>query len=398
MGGELVAVTVGEFSDELFKPRCSLEIDKLAAADAHQVVMMGFERFGQLVPLFEADLNDVDDAEFSKKLQGSIHAGALGKLAGADDFLQHKRLIPGFEDRKDVSARFSKAKLAVSKELFESFHVASIRSVATHLQQAERMRYTFGHERKRLMAYWYMVAAIVVGSAISLVGGATIFLAKKKRSHAITIALPFGAGALLAAAFFDLLPESFELGSPKTLLAWALAGFLAFFVMERSATWFHHHHEHKLGVKNKSQGAMVMIGDLLHNMIDGVAIGAAFLVNPAAGFITTLAVSAHEIPKELGTFGILLSRGWKDKKVMLANIATAVGTLLAASLTFALGSTVQIPVAELLALTSGFFIYIAASDIIPDIHEQPRKIGTLQAVILLLGVLFVATAVQLLGV
>lgn len=249
-----------------------------------------------------------------------------------------------------------------------------------------------------MINYWYMVAAIVAGSALSLLGGATLFLTKKKRTHAIAIALPFGAGALLAAAFFDLLPESFELGDAKALLGWALAGFLAFFLMERSATWFHHHHEHMMGVKNKSQGFMVMIGDLLHNAIDGLAIGAAFLVNPASGFVTTLAVSAHEIPKELGTFGILLSRGWKDKKVMLANIATAVGTLIAASVTFLLGSAVHIPLAELLALTSGFFIYIAASDIIPDIHEQPRKIGTIQAGILVAGVIFVGLIIGLLGV
>lgn len=248
------------------------------------------------------------------------------------------------------------------------------------------------------MNYWYMVAAIVAGSALSLLGGATIFLAKKRRTHAIAIALPFGAGALLAAAFFDLLPESFELGDSRTLLVWALVGFLAFFLMERSVTWFHHHHEHSLGAKNNSQGIMVMIGDLLHNMIDGVAIGAAFVVNPATGFITTLAVSAHEIPKELGTFGILLSRGWKDKKVMLANVLTAVGTLVAASVTFFLGSAMRLPVAELLALTSGFFIYVAASDIIPDIHEQPKKVGTIQAAILVLGVLFVGLAIYLLGV
>lgn len=143
---------------------------------------------------------------------------------------------------------------------------------------------------------------------------------------------------------------------------------------------------------------MVMIGDLLHNAIDGMAIGAAFLVNPATGFITTLAVSAHEIPKELGTFGILLSRGWKDRKVMLANIATAVGTLIAASVTFLLGSVGQIPLGELLALTSGFFIYVAASDIIPDIHEQPRRIGTIQAAVLVGGVVFVGLIIGLLSV
>ncbi len=243
-----------------------------------------------------------------------------------------------------------------------------------------------------------MVLAIIVGSALSLIGGALLFLTKKRRAHAITYALPFGAGALLAAAFFDLLPESFEMGQPRELLVWVLIGFIIFFLLERSSTWFHHHHEHKLGVKNNSQNVLVMTGDLVHNIIDGIAIGAAFVVNPVSGFVTTLAVSAHEIPKELGTFGILLSRGWHDRKVLLANIMTAVGTLLAATTVYLLGTTVKIPEAELLALTSGFFIYVAASDIIPDIHEQPRRVGTLQALVLVMALVVVAAIIKLLGV
>lgn len=243
-----------------------------------------------------------------------------------------------------------------------------------------------------------MVLAIIVGSALSLIGGALLFLTKKRRTRAITYALPFGAGALLAAAFFDLLPESFEMGQPRELLVWVLIGFIIFFLLERSSTWFHHHHEHKLGVKNNSQNVLVMTGDLVHNIIDGIAIGAAFVVNPVSGFVTTLAVSAHEIPKELGTFGILLSRGWHDRKVLLANVMTAVGTLLAATAVYLLGSAVKLPEAELLALTSGFFIYVAASDIIPDIHEQPRRVGTLQAVVLVIALVLVAAIIKLLGV
>ena len=237
----------------------------------------------------------------------------------------------------------------------------------------------------------------MLGSTLSLVSGAVLFLAKKQRGKAILFALPFGAGALLAAAFFDLLPESFELAEPRYSLVWALVGFTAFFVLERTVSWFHHHHEHAHERKN-AQNNLLMVGDLLHNAIDGVAIGAAFVVSPVTGIITTLAVSAHEVPKELGTFGILLSRGWSDKRVILANAATALGTLLAASLVFALGTTVHIPEAELLAMTSGMFIYIAASDIIPDIHEQPRAIGTVQAVILVGAIIVIASIIRLLGV
>lgn len=248
-----------------------------------------------------------------------------------------------------------------------------------------------------MSTFLLMIIAIIVGSVISLAGGAGIFLSGKRRTRAIALALPFGAGALLAAAFFDLLPESFDHGEPRRLLVWVCVGFIVFFLLERLSSWFHHHHEHK-SERYEQQNRLVMTGDLVHNMIDGVAIAAAFLVNPASGFITTIAVSAHEIPKELGTFGILLSRGWRDKKVILANIATAFGTLVAASAVYALGSSVRLPEGEMLAVTAGFFIYVAASDIIPEIHEQPRRVGTIQAVVLVVGLVLVAVVVHLLGV
>jgi zinc and cadmium transporter len=239
-----------------------------------------------------------------------------------------------------------------------------------------------------------------LGSLVSLGGGAAIFLTKATRQRAILLALPFGAGALLAAAFFDLLPESFELGEPRQLLLWALAGFIGFFLLERLASWFHHHHSHPAVHEHRqgTQNIMIMIGDFLHNIIDGIAIGAAFLANPATGVITTIAVSTHEIPKELGTFGMLLSRGWRDRRVLLANVLTAIGTLVAATLVYLIGSSVKLPIAELLAMTAGFFIYIAASDIIPDIHEQPRRVGTIQAGVLLLGLGLVAVVITMLGV
>lgn len=246
--------------------------------------------------------------------------------------------------------------------------------------------------------FFLMLLAILVGSGLSLGGGAIIFLTRSSRSTAINLALPFGAGALLAAAFFDLLPESFAMKGYHELLAWALAGFTVFFVLERTADWFHHHHDHSQKARNEHQNRLLMAGDLMHNMIDGIAIGAAFQANPATGIVTTIAVSAHEIPKELGTFGILLSRGWRDKKVILANLATAVGTILAASVVYLLGSSTHLPEAELLAITAGVFIYIAASDIIPDIHEQPRRLGTIQAAVLVAGIVLVGLVISLLGV
>lgn len=251
------------------------------------------------------------------------------------------------------------------------------------------------------MTILIMITAIIIGSLLSFMGGLLLLRAKRWRNRAILLTLPFGAGALLAAAFFDLLPESFELGEPRELLAWALAGFTLFFILERLASWFHHHHEHEGAhqhVQNVWQRRLIVVGDITHNAIDGLAIGAAFLVSIPTGIITTLAVSAHEVPKELGTFALLLSRGWASKKVILVNVGTIAATLLTALAVYFLGSDAHIPVGPLLAMTAGFFVYVAASDIIPDIHEQPRRIGTIQAAMLVFGIVLVATLVTLLGV
>lgn len=250
------------------------------------------------------------------------------------------------------------------------------------------------------MTLLVMIAVIIAGSLLSFIGGVLLLQAKKWRERAVMLTLPFGAGALLAAAFFDLMPEAFKLGETRQLLAWVLAGFTLFFVLERLASWFHHHHEHDEGDHPQTvwQRRMIVIGDLLHNAIDGLAIAAAFLVSVPTGIITTLAVSAHEIPKELGTFALLMSRGWGDRKVLLVNLMTIVATIVTAVLVYFLGSDATLPTGPLLAMTAGFFIYVAASDIIPDIHEQPRRIGTIQAGMLVLGLVIVGTLVTLLGV
>ena len=248
------------------------------------------------------------------------------------------------------------------------------------------------------MTLFLMIATIIAGSAISLTGGILLLYFKRRRNMALLLTMPFGAGALLAAAFFDLLPESFERAEPRAMLLYMLAGFIFFFALERFASWFHHHHEHEDHPKNARQRWLIILGDLMHNAIDGLAIGAAFVVSVPTGIITVLAVSAHEIPKELGTFALLLSKGWKDKTVVVANIATAVATILTAIGVFSLGQTLDAFVPPLLALTSGFFLYVAASDIIPDIHEQPQKIGTIQAVMLIGGVVVVGYVITLLGV
>lgn len=239
----------------------------------------------------------------------------------------------------------------------------------------------------------------LVGSVFSLVGGIALLGNKALREKAIRYGLPFGAGALLAAAFLSLLPEAVEGSDIHAVALYVLGGFLAFFVLERLLGWFHHHeshhHEKAHGERNKTHQWLVIIGDTLHNAIDGVAIGAAFLVNPAAGIGTALAVAAHEIPQEIGDFSILLGKGMRARNVIIVNVLSALATVVTALATYLLGGAADFNPALLLAVAAGFFIYIAASDIIPDIHEKPRREGNVQAVMLLVGVLAIGMIISL---
>ncbi len=249
------------------------------------------------------------------------------------------------------------------------------------------------------MDYLIVLFWTLVGSVFSLVGGIALVSNKVLRNKAIKYGMPFGAGALLAAAFLGVLPEAVEGIGVHSTAVFVLGGFLGFFVLERLLSWFHHHeshhHDQAHGKRNETHQWLVIVGDTLHNAIDGVAIGAAFLVNPAAGIGTALAVAAHEIPQEIGDFGILLGKGMKPGKVILVNLLSALATVVTAMATYLFGGLAELNPAPLLAVAAGFFIYIAASDIIPDIHEKSRREGNVQAAILLLGVIILAFVIQM---
>jgi zinc and cadmium transporter len=246
------------------------------------------------------------------------------------------------------------------------------------------------------MSDWLiLLAAATIGSVISLIGGLYLLYGKVGVKKLQRVAVPFAAGALLAAAFLDLLPEALEHAEADGVLALTLAGIVLFFVLERSLSWFHHHHEdgehHQAETRRNT--SLIVIGDLLHNFIDGLAIGAAFLVDPAVGLVTTAAIAAHEIPQEVGDFGLLLAKGMSKKSVLLVNLISAVATVLGAALVYGLGGEIGLSESALLAVTAGFFIYIAASDIIPTIHAEPeRRWANIQTIVLIVGIVLVGTA------
>lgn len=247
----------------------------------------------------------------------------------------------------------------------------------------------------------YIVLFSLLGSLGALVGGLFLLANKTialKISHLLA---SFAAGTLLGTAFFDLLPEAVHEseGTGLNIFVFALLGLLIFFFIERFIHWFHHHGEHYEREKEPSSTIpLIIIGDTVHNFIDGIVIAATFMVDFSLGIVTTLAVAAHEIPQEVGDFGLLLSKGMSRKKVLVVNVLSASVSVLGALLVFSLGSVLEGYVPVFLAVTAGFFIYIACSDLIPEIHHEKRRgFAVIESSLLVLGILMIYLMVTFLG-
>lgn len=244
--------------------------------------------------------------------------------------------------------------------------------------------------------YVQLIGLTLIGGIVSLIGGILLLRNKRTAQSLAKYATPFAAGALLSAVFLDLLKDGLEHGETNRVLLATLIGMVTFFLAERLLRWFHHHHSEE-DEKDNAEKSLIVVGDTIHNALDGVAIAAAFMVSPATGLVTTLAVAAHEIPQEIGDFGLLLSRGMSRRRVLLVNVMSALATTLAAVLVFALGSADILPLDIILGLSAGFLLYIAASDIIPEIHAKSPKHKLLDwSVIMLLGgVIIVGLSIQI---
>lgn len=242
----------------------------------------------------------------------------------------------------------------------------------------------------------YIITFTLIGSFVSLIGGTLLLIREKfalKISHYLSA---FAAGALLATAFFDLLPESFEhmeeLGMDVNIPLWALVGILSFFLLER---FIHHHHSHGKVEEKKTVIPLVILGDTMHNFTDGVAIAATFLISIPLGVVTSLAVAAHEIPQEIGDFGLLLNRGMKRGRVLLINLYSSLAALAGAILTYIYKDSLEGFLPLILSITSGFFIYIALANLIPEIHNREnQKVAFWESVMLFVGVLVIYLAIS----
>lgn len=209
----------------------------------------------------------------------------------------------------------------------------------------------------------------LIGSVISLVGSIYLLIKRDLIERLSIHLINFAAGVLLAVAFLDLFPEAVEVSLGKNIFLPALLGFMFFFFAERFAQIFHRHHRHG----EKPTVWLVLVGDSLHNFIDGVVITASFLTSVPLGITTSLAVAAHEIPQEIADISILLTNGLSRSKALVYNFASALMALAGALVAYFFASHVAANLYIFLSATSGFFIYIAASDLIPQIHERYQE-------------------------
>jgi zinc and cadmium transporter len=219
-----------------------------------------------------------------------------------------------------------------------------------------------------------IIIANVAISLLSLTGGLFIIRKKNIDKKIIQYLVAFAAGVILTTVFFDLLPEAMEhaseLGENSNIFMPVFVGIMFSFFIERFFLWFHHH-ESTHGMHPSLY--LIIIGDAIHNFIDGIVIATTFMTNPQLGIITTVAIAAHEIPQEIADFSILIHSGLSKTKALLVNLLSAVTAVLGGVLSFYFLSKVEGSLPFLLSLSSGIFIYIAGSDLIPHLHKEYKE-------------------------
>jgi zinc and cadmium transporter len=209
---------------------------------------------------------------------------------------------------------------------------------------------------------WIVVSGLAM-SSLAMVGSITLVLPERTLERLVMPLVAFAAGSLLGGALFHMLPESVEvLGNRLSVYVWLMAGFVTFFVLEQFLHW---HHCHRMVSQHGHLGYLILLADGVHNFIGGLAVAGAFVVDIRLGVITWLVAAAHEIPQELGDFGILVHSGWNRRSALLFNFLSALTFLVGGVIAYALSDTLN--VAFLVPFAAGNFIYIAAADLIPRI-------------------------------
>jgi zinc and cadmium transporter len=213
----------------------------------------------------------------------------------------------------------------------------------------------------------------LAGSVLSIAAaGLVLLFPERTRRQLLPCLISYATGTLLGAAFLGLLPKALNMGaSPLAVLSAALGGIFIFLGLEKTLLWRHCHKEDC--EVHSSAGVMIVVGDALHNFMDGILIGSALLVSPALAYTATLAVVAHEIPQETGDFAIMLSAGWSRRKALWANTLSSLATLPGAFAAYYALALFKPALPYVMAVSAASFIYIALADLIPAAHRHPGR-------------------------
>jgi len=241
----------------------------------------------------------------------------------------------------------------------------------------------------------YAIISVSIVSLASLVGAFFLVLKPKTLETIITYTLAFSSGILLGTTFYDLIPESFQHLNNETY-TWVIVGIVTFFIIEKLIHWHHHMKGEK--EEEKPVAYLALVGDSIHNFLDGAIMGVAYLTSIPLGVTTTLAVIAHEIPHELGDFTILLYGGFNRKKALVYNFLSALTALLGTIMVLVFSDKLLFLSPYLIGFAAGNFLYIAASDLIPELHEKKLgAISVIQTVSLIGGVFVMYYLTRLIG-
>ena len=243
---------------------------------------------------------------------------------------------------------------------------------------------------------WIVVASLAGGILSAGAAAFALFL----RAAWISPLVSFAIGALLGAAFLEVIPHAFEHGDPHMVAASILGGILVFFILEKLLLWRHSHDDHDVvpGHDHGRSGALIVVGDTIHNFLDGILIAAAFLQSTQLGIVTALAIVAHEIPQEVGDFLILLNSGYSKAKAFLLNMLSSCATLVGGVLGYHALQVIEGWTPMLLGIVAASMIYVAVADLIPGLHRRPELRATVsQTVLIALGIGSIALVRALLG-
>lgn len=234
---------------------------------------------------------------------------------------------------------------------------------------------------------WITVGGVLM-SLLALSGSLTLLLPERAFDRVVPVLVALAAGTLLGGAMLHLLPEAVEaMGNELDVYLWFVAGFVGFFALEQFLHW---HHCHRPVARHGPLGYLILIADGVHNFVGGLAVAGAFLVDLRVGLVAWAAAAAHEVPQELGDFGILVHAGWSRGRALLFNLLSALTFLLGGWVAYALSGRFE--VTWLLPFAAGNFVYIAAADLLPELTTEPaagRKAVLTAVFVLGLGLLAV---------